>query len=81
MTKEAYKWMAVVLAVVVIGLVVYIFTRPKPVNTVALQQDLSNFSAELQTWNTQYSQNPTVQGQQQLSSDLSAFSQKLQADQ
>jgi len=73
--------MAVVLAVVVIGLVVYIFTRPKPVNTVALQQDLSNFSAELQTWNTQYSQNPTVQGQQQLSSDLSAFSQKLQADQ
>jgi hypothetical protein len=80
MSKDVYKYASIVLAVVVVGLIVYIVTRPKPVNTVALQQDLSQFSTELQAWNTQYQQNPTPQGQQQLSSDLTAFQQKLQSD-
>jgi len=74
-------YISIVLAVVVIGLVIYIFTRPKPVNTVALSNDLAQFSTELQQWNAQYSQNPTPQGEAQLSSDLTAFSEKLQADQ
>ncbi|HUC02037.1 MAG TPA: hypothetical protein VMA75_03990 [Candidatus Paceibacterota bacterium] len=80
MSKEAYKWSAIVLAVVVIVLVVYIFTRPKPVNTVALSQDLSQFSAELEAWNSQYGQNPTPAQQQQLSAELATFQQKLQSD-
>lgn len=81
MTTNTYKYISIVLAIVVIGLLVYIFTRPKQVNTVALQQDLAQFNTEIQQWNAQYSQNPTAQGQQQLSQDLSAFSQKLQSDQ
>ncbi len=81
MTTNTYKYLTIVLAVIVVGLLIYIFTRPKQVNTVALQQDLAQFTAEMQTWNTQYSQNPTAQGQQQLSQDLSTFSQKLQSDQ
>jgi hypothetical protein len=81
MSKNVYKYTSIVLGVVVVGLVIYIVTRPKPVNTVALQQDLGQFSAELQTWNTQYQQSPTPQGQQQLLNDLSAFQQRLQADQ
>jgi hypothetical protein len=81
MSQNAYKYISIVLAVVVVGLLVYIFTRPKQVDTTALNNDLSQFTAEIQQWNTQYSQNPTPQGEAQLSSDLSAFSQKLQADQ
>jgi hypothetical protein len=80
MSTNTYKYISIVLAVVVIGLLVYIFTRPKPVNTLALQNDLAQFSVELQQWNTQYSANPTPQGEQQLSQELSIFSQKLQAD-
>ena len=81
MSKNVYMYTSIVLAVVVIGLLVYIFTRPKPVNTVALSNDLAQFSTELQQWNAQYSQNPTPQGQAQLSAELTTFSQKLQADQ
>lgn len=81
MTKNVYMYASIVLAVVVIGLLVYIFTRPKPVNTVALSNDLSQFSAEIQQWNAQYSANPSPQGEAELSGDLTAFSQRLQADQ
>lgn len=81
MSKDAYKYISIVLALAVIGLLVYIFTRPKQVDTVALQSDLSQFTVELQQWNAQYSANPTPQGEQQLSQDLSTFSQKLQSDQ
>jgi hypothetical protein len=81
MTINAYKWTSIVLAVIVVGLLVYIFTRPKQVNAAALSQDLAQFSAELQQWNQTYSANPSPAGQQQLSQDLSNFSAKLQADQ
>ena len=81
MSLNTYKYLSIVLVVVVVGLLIYIFTRPKQINEVALQQDLSQFTAELQQWNAQYTQNPTAQGQQQLSQDLTAFQQKLQADQ
>jgi hypothetical protein len=78
MSQNTYKYLSIALGVVVVCLLVYIFTRPKQVDTVALRSELSAFSTELQQWNTQYSQNPTVQGQQQLSQDLTTFAGKLQ---
>lgn len=79
MSTNSYKYISILLAIVVVGLLFYIFTRPKQIDTAALQQDLAQFSAEIQQWNTEYSANPTVQGQQQLSEYLSAFSGKLQS--
>ena len=79
MSANAYKYVSLVLAVVVIGLLIYIFTRPKQIDTVALQESLSQFNTELQQWDAQYSANPTPQGEQQLSQDLSTFQQQLQS--
>ena len=79
MSVNAYKYVSLVLAVVVIGLLIYIFTRPKQIDTVALQESLSQFNTELQQWDAQYSANPTPQGEQQLSQDLSTFQQQLQS--
>ncbi|HUC31712.1 MAG TPA: hypothetical protein VMR99_03455 [Candidatus Paceibacterota bacterium] len=80
MSKDSYKWISIVLAVVVIGLLVYIFTRPKPINTLVLQQDLTSFNAALATWNAQYGANPTPAEQQQLSAILTTYQQKVQED-
>lgn len=79
MSQNTYKYISIVLALIVVGLLAYIFTRPKQIDVVALQQDLAQFSTELAQWNAQYTQNPTVQAQQQLSQDLSVFAQKIQA--
>lgn len=73
-----YQYLSLALALVVIGLLVYIFTRPKPIDTLALSQDLNQFSGEIQSWNAQYGANPTPAAKAELSSDLAAFSQKLQ---
>jgi hypothetical protein len=80
MSTNFYKWLSLALGIVVIGLLVFIFTRPKQVDTVALNNDLAQFSAELQQWNASYTANPTPQGEQQLSQDLSDFSNKLKSD-
>ena len=80
MSTNTYKWIAGVLAVIVIGLLVYIVTRPKEVDTTALNNDLSQFSVELQQWNATYSANPTPAAQQKLSQELGDFSNKLKSD-
>lgn len=80
MATNFYRWLSVGLGVVVVLLLAYIFTRPKQIDTVALNNDLTQFSAELQQWNASYIVNPTPQGEQQLSQDLSDFSTKLKTD-
>ena len=79
MSLNSYKYLSIVFAVIIVGLLAYIFTRPKQVDTLALQSDLSQFTLELQQWNAKYTQSPTPQGQQELSQDLSNFAQKLQS--
>lgn len=80
MSTNTYKWISGVLALVVIGLLIFIFTRPKQVDTVALTNDLAQFNTELQQWNASYTANPTAQGEQQLSQELGDFANKLKAD-
>jgi uncharacterized membrane-anchored protein YhcB (DUF1043 family) len=79
MSKNTYKYISIALVVIVVGLLVYIFTRPKQVDTVALSQDLAQFNTELQQWSATYSANPTPAGQQVLSQDLSGFAQQLKS--
>jgi hypothetical protein len=77
-----YKWISLVLAIVVVVLVVYIATRPKPVDTVALNNDLSQFTTTLQGWQMQYATSSNSDAAKAaLSSDLSQFSAKIQQDQ
>lgn len=79
MTKNAYMYLSIVLGIIVIGLLIYIFTRPKPVDTATLQADLSQFSMELAQWNATNGASSTPQSRQQLSNDLSNLSQQLQS--
>jgi hypothetical protein len=59
MSTNTYKWISGILTVIVICLLVYIFTRPKQVDTVALSNDLAQFNTELQQWNASYTANPS----------------------
>jgi hypothetical protein len=79
MSTNTYKWISGILAVVVIGLLVFIFTRPKQVDTVVLSNDLAQFTAAFQKDNAAYTANPTPAGQTQLSQDLGTFATQLKS--
>ena len=79
MEDKYYKYLSLVLGIVVIALVVYIWTRPKPVDTLALNNDLAQFQSQLAAWNEQYGSSPdSTEAKSALSSDLSSFTQRLQ---
>ncbi len=79
MEDKYYKWISLALGVVVIVLLAFIFTRPKPVDTLALSHDLNQFQTDIQAWNNQYGSNAgTPQAKSALAGTLTSFSQKLQ---